>query len=270
MSLTSSLFRKRLERGTAAVLVMALALAATPALGWVDLGSEANGPYNPSGALVADGSYVMNVGELQINITNWGLIGSHYSNATSYSDAPSAQWPAGSGNEYLWAAGLWVGGLRDGQRTVSTGQPLTAEAAEDDLTERLAAALDGRYRIVDRLGEGGMAVVYLAEDLKHHRQVAVKVLRAELAAVIGGEHDLAPAGGRQPVDGGDDRLGAGAHRLHRVAGHLGELEEPLGVAREQRLDDLEDVAAGAEPLPLAGQDHDPGRLVVGEGVHGPP
>ena len=51
----------------------------------------------------------------------------------------------------------------------------------------LAAALADRYRIVRELGAGGMATVYLAEDLKHGRQVAIKVLRPELAAVIGPE-----------------------------------------------------------------------------------
>jgi Tol biopolymer transport system component len=54
-------------------------------------------------------------------------------------------------------------------------------------TERLSAALDGRYRIERHLGEGGMASVYLAEDLKHDRKVAVKVLKPELAAVLGAE-----------------------------------------------------------------------------------
>ena len=54
-------------------------------------------------------------------------------------------------------------------------------------TERLSSALADRYRILRRLGEGGMATVYLAEDLKHRRQVAVKVLRPELAAVLGAE-----------------------------------------------------------------------------------
>jgi len=52
---------------------------------------------------------------------------------------------------------------------------------------RLAAALSDRYRIERELGAGGMATVYLAEDLKHKRKVAIKVLRAELAAVIGAE-----------------------------------------------------------------------------------
>ncbi len=54
-------------------------------------------------------------------------------------------------------------------------------------TERLSSALAHRYRILSRLGEGGMATVYLAEDLKHDRKVAVKVLRPELAAVLGAD-----------------------------------------------------------------------------------
>ncbi len=53
--------------------------------------------------------------------------------------------------------------------------------------EGLQAALADRYRIERELGQGGMATVYLAEDLKHHRKVAVKVLRPELAATLGPE-----------------------------------------------------------------------------------
>ena len=60
-----------------------------------------------------------------------------------------------------------------------------------DLITRLNAALEGRYRIERELGAGGMATVYLAEDVKHDRQVAIKVLRPELAAVIGAERFLA-------------------------------------------------------------------------------
>src|SRR5688500_13826361 len=57
-------------------------------------------------------------------------------------------------------------------------------------TERLAAALAGQYRIERELGAGGMATVYLAEDLRHHRKVAVKGLRPELAAMLGQDRFL--------------------------------------------------------------------------------
>jgi len=56
-----------------------------------------------------------------------------------------------------------------------------------DAIDRLKAALADRYTIERELGRGGMAVVYLAQDLKHERQVAVKVLRPELAAALGAE-----------------------------------------------------------------------------------
>jgi len=55
---------------------------------------------------------------------------------------------------------------------------------------RLSAALSDRYRIERELGQGGMATVYLAQDLRHDRRVAIKVLRPELAAVIGAERFL--------------------------------------------------------------------------------
>src|SRR5512143_2771024 len=53
--------------------------------------------------------------------------------------------------------------------------------------DRLATALSDRYRIERELGRGGMATVYLAEDIKHDRKVAIKVLKPELAAVLGAE-----------------------------------------------------------------------------------
>jgi serine/threonine-protein kinase len=56
--------------------------------------------------------------------------------------------------------------------------------------ERLSAALADSYRIEGRIGEGGMATVYLAADLKHERQVAIKVLKPELAASVGSERFL--------------------------------------------------------------------------------
>ncbi|MEQ1693288.1 MAG: protein kinase [Gemmatimonas sp.] len=59
-----------------------------------------------------------------------------------------------------------------------------------DAASRLSAALADRYRIERELGQGGMATVYLAEDLKHKRQVAIKVLKPELGAVLGAERFL--------------------------------------------------------------------------------
>ena len=60
-----------------------------------------------------------------------------------------------------------------------------------DPVARLNAALEGRYAIERELGEGGMATVYLADDLKHNRKVALKVLKPDLAAVVGAERFLA-------------------------------------------------------------------------------
>jgi eukaryotic-like serine/threonine-protein kinase len=58
------------------------------------------------------------------------------------------------------------------------------------LTERLAAALEGRYVVERELAHGGMATVYLARDVRHHRRVAIKVLREELAAAVGADRFL--------------------------------------------------------------------------------
>jgi serine/threonine protein kinase len=65
-----------------------------------------------------------------------------------------------------------------------SGSPL------NDIFHQLQAALADRYRLERELGRGGMATVYLAEDLKHRRQVAVKVLRPELATSLGPERFL--------------------------------------------------------------------------------
>ena len=59
-----------------------------------------------------------------------------------------------------------------------------------DVAGRLAAALGERYRIERELGQGGMATVYLAQDLKHDRQVALKVLHPELGRSLGAERFL--------------------------------------------------------------------------------
>ena len=59
------------------------------------------------------------------------------------------------------------------------------------IAEQLGSALRDRYRIEREIGSGGMATVYLAQDLRHERSVALKVLDPELGAVLGGERFLA-------------------------------------------------------------------------------
>ncbi len=106
---------------TTIVLLTALT---QPASAWIDGGYGLDDDlYRPDGIHVIDGSYVININELHVNITNHGLIGSQFTQVYPYSHAPSGQWPAGSGVEYLWAGGLWVGGSVHDDIRVSTGQP---------------------------------------------------------------------------------------------------------------------------------------------------
>jgi len=69
-------------------------------------------------------------------------------------------------------------------------EALGAPHAPPAQAERLAGALAGRYVIERELGHGGMATVYLARDVRHHRRVAIKVLREEIAAAVGGDRFL--------------------------------------------------------------------------------
>jgi hypothetical protein len=77
------------------------------------------GQSGPHRIFVLDGSNVHNIGELQMHVGNWGQFGSWPGSTLPYSEAPSAQWPAGSGVEYLFVAGLWVGALKAGVPAVS-------------------------------------------------------------------------------------------------------------------------------------------------------
>jgi serine/threonine-protein kinase len=64
------------------------------------------------------------------------------------------------------------------------------QSAVADLPERVSSALGDRYRVAKAVGAGGMAVVFRAEDLKHHRPVAIKVLKPELASSLGSSRFL--------------------------------------------------------------------------------
>ncbi len=64
----------------------------------------------------------------------------------------------------------------------------------DDIFDRLTKELADRYDVERELGAGGMAIVFLATDLKHHRQVAIKVLRPELSATLGTQRFLREIG----------------------------------------------------------------------------
>jgi eukaryotic-like serine/threonine-protein kinase len=71
-----------------------------------------------------------------------------------------------------------------------TSSPDLPGGAPDSRISSLAAALTDRYRLERELGAGGMATVYLAEDVRHHRKVAIKVLHPELSAVLGPDRFL--------------------------------------------------------------------------------
>jgi serine/threonine-protein kinase len=60
----------------------------------------------------------------------------------------------------------------------------------NDAVDHLNTALEGRYQVVRELGQGGMATVYLARDLRNRREVAIKVLRPDLARSVGNERFL--------------------------------------------------------------------------------
>ena len=112
-----------------------------------------------------------------------------------------------------------------------------------DRVAHLAAALADRYRIERELGQGGMATVYLAEDLKHERKVALKVLKPELAAVLGAErfvrrdHDhRSAAASAHPAAvrlGHRGRLPVLRHALHRRRDAAGQAQS-RDAARRRR------------------------------------
>jgi serine/threonine protein kinase/tetratricopeptide (TPR) repeat protein len=107
----------------------------------------------------------------------------------SHASIPDATW------------GWWRPGAGVGNPTAGSAAPALAPGGSpgrpalllDSMTDPLAllqAALADRYRVERELGQGGTAVVYLAEDLKHHRHIALKVLRSSLAASLEAERFL--------------------------------------------------------------------------------
>ena len=117
-----------------------------------------------------------------------------------------------------------------------------------DPLDRLTAALADRYRLEREIGAGGMATVYLAEDLRHNRRVAVKVLRPELAGALGPERFLreieTTAQLRHPnilplLDSGD----AGGTLYYVMPYVEGEsLRQSLGREKQLQLDDALRIA----------------------------
>ncbi len=73
------------------------------------------------------------------------------------------------------------------ERDVSFTEPV---GIESDILDRLASGLVGQYTVERELGGGGMATVFLAKDMKHNRNVAIKVLRSELSATLGADRFL--------------------------------------------------------------------------------
>jgi serine/threonine protein kinase len=112
----------------------------------------------------------------------------------------------------------------------------------------LQAAIADRYRIERELGRGGMATVYLAHDLRHHRSVALKVLRPELAATLGPErflHEIRIAAGLQhphilPVFDSGDAAGQLWYTMPYVEGET--LRQRLLREKQLPLDDARRIA----------------------------
>ena len=109
-----------MQRACVVVAVLVLAVGLRPASARNTDRSRTKHEQGPNPVLILDGTTVHTVGELQMHFINWGEWGSRPNTGQPYSLQPSAQWPAGSGVEYLFSGGLWIGALRNGLPAVST------------------------------------------------------------------------------------------------------------------------------------------------------
>jgi hypothetical protein len=110
----------RMGRGVATAVALMALIIGTAAQARDNAGLIEKAKDNEQRIWVLDGSPVHNVGNLQMHVCNWGCFGSYPSSRFPFAESPSAQWPANSGVEYLYVAGLWVGAKRNGIPVVST------------------------------------------------------------------------------------------------------------------------------------------------------
>ena len=136
-----------LHRSPAGLAVAVALLAAAPTSFRAQDREEAPYPGDKENALlrslILDGSALHTAGDLQMNVTNFGFLGSLPSSRYPMSEFPSAQWPAGSGVEYLYAAGLWIGARVDGIESVSTGYPQMEFYPSKDPVDKVYRAYEG-------------------------------------------------------------------------------------------------------------------------------
>jgi len=124
----------------------ALVIAGFLILGWNVPAQGASAAVKPppiDRVMVLDGSPVHDVGNLLLHTGNWGAFGSAPGAAYPFSFAPSAEYPAGSGVEYLYLGGLWVGAIKDGIPCVSTAAYQMEFRPTSDSTDVIYYAAEG-------------------------------------------------------------------------------------------------------------------------------
>lgn len=124
----------------------ALVIAGFLILGWNVPAQSASAAVKPppiARVMILDGSPVHDVGNLLLHTGNWGAFGSAPGSAYPFSGAPSAEYPAGSGVEYLYLGGLWVGAIKDGIPYVSTAAYQMEFRPTSDSTDVVYYAAEG-------------------------------------------------------------------------------------------------------------------------------